>query len=145
LGASLEERRMKRTMKRAIKKTGLPHRIVIACLFVGVGLVGRVLAADVPTASSADISPDDSHLVYVGRFDHRDPAGPRCEWSASGVTARFRGTGIRVKLVDVGSGNDEFAVIVDHDASRVVHPGHIRRRGHPTFFKRTERIFCFPA
>jgi hypothetical protein len=107
-----------------MKKIGLPHRIVIACLFAGMGLAGRVLAADVPTSASADISPDDPRLVYVGRFDHRDPAGPRCEWSGSSATARFRGTGIRVRLADVGSGNDEFAVIVDHDGPRVIRPGH---------------------
>lgn len=74
-------------------------------------------------ASVGDIAPDDPRLVYVGRFDHRDPAGPRCEWPASSVTARFRGTGMQVELSDSGSGDDEFDVIVDHDTPRVVHPG----------------------
>jgi hypothetical protein len=106
-----------------MKRTRWPHRILIACLFAGTGLAACASAADVPPAPSAVISPDDPRLVYVGRFDHRDPAGPRCEWPASTVTARFRGTAIRIKVADVGSGNDDFEVIVDHDAPRVVHPG----------------------
>ncbi|GMV82750.1 MAG: hypothetical protein AMXMBFR7_39340 [Planctomycetota bacterium] len=31
-------------------------------------------------------------LTYIGRFDTRDPAGPRAAWSLSEVTFKFRGT-----------------------------------------------------
>lgn len=35
---------------------------------------------------------------YLGRFDWREPAGPRCEWSGCTLRARFRGTGIGLRL-----------------------------------------------
>ena len=37
-----------------------------------------------PAAEVVAIPPNDPHLKYVGRFDTRDPAGPRCEWPACG-------------------------------------------------------------
>jgi lysophospholipase L1-like esterase len=60
-------------------------------------------------------SPEDPHLLYTGRFDWRDPAGPRCEWSASSVDLRFRGPSIAIRLRD--SGSDDYELVVDQNPS----------------------------
>ena len=88
--------------------------LIAACLLV---LPGTARAADPLT-----IAPDDPKLCYVGRFDHRDPAGPRCEWPASSLTVRIRGTGLTFRLND--QGDDDFQVMVDGRADAVTHPGH---------------------
>lgn len=36
--------------------------------------------------------------TFVGRFDTRDPAGPRASWPGTRVLARFEGTAVAVKL-----------------------------------------------
>jgi hypothetical protein len=36
--------------------------------------------------------------LFVGRFDTRDPAGPRASWPGTRVLARFDGTAVSVKL-----------------------------------------------
>ena len=48
------------------------------------------------------ITPSDSHLRYVGRFDTHEAAGPRCSWSASTVIIKFRGTSLNAKMVELG-------------------------------------------
>jgi len=47
---------------------------------------------------------------YIGRFDTKDAAGPRCAWSGSSIVARFEGTALNAKL----KGNKDLVqVIVD--------------------------------
>jgi len=88
------------------------------------------------------ISPTDSRIVYVGRFDLSDGAGPTCEWSASEVRLRVHGASVvasiesdnpaRWEIVldgkDVGpltlkKGKDQYTIdlgqIRDHDLSLV--------------------------
>src|SRR3569623_680222 len=48
------------------------------------------------------ISPVDSHLRYVGRYDTHEAAGPRCSWSASTVTIRFQGTALNARIMELG-------------------------------------------
>ena len=71
-------------------------------------------------AKAAMIRPDDSHIEYVGRFDFRDPAGPRCAWPASDVTIRFRGRGLQVLLAEAGK--DEYQVVIDGKPTAVLRP-----------------------
>ena len=56
-------------------------------------------------------------IAYVGRFDTRDPAGPKCGWPGCRVIARFEGTEATVRLVDeMGAGEpgpSEWDVSVD--------------------------------
>lgn len=59
---------------------------------------GSTDAAALPVAVAAT----DPQVRYVGRFDFRDQAGPRCAWSASSIALKFQGTGANVKLRDNG-------------------------------------------
>jgi hypothetical protein len=47
-----------------------------------------------PTSSDTTTYPP----LFVGRFDTRDPAGPRASWPGTRVLARFDGTRVSVKL-----------------------------------------------
>jgi hypothetical protein len=64
------------------------------------------------------VSPTDPRLQYVGRFDTRDAAGPRCAWPASAVSLRFQGAALNVKISD--SNNDEYQVVVDGKPTAVL-------------------------
>jgi lysophospholipase L1-like esterase len=57
------------------------------------------------------IGATDPNIQYVGRFDTRDPSGPRCAWSNSMVRLKFTGTALNVKLADTGQ--NQWQVIVD--------------------------------
>jgi lysophospholipase L1-like esterase len=50
----------------------------------------------------------------IGRFDTRDPAGPRLAWPGTAITAAFTGTGLDVRLRDAGT--NFFAVAIDNRA-----------------------------
>lgn len=52
-----------------------------------------------------------SPVHYVGRFDRRDPAGPRFSWPGSAIVATFDGTGITATIKD--DGTNYFAVVID--------------------------------
>ena len=59
--------------------------MILACLALGV---------------LGTIAPDDSRIVYIGRFDWSDKAAPACEWSASEVRLRVHGASIVVTMDD---------------------------------------------
>jgi lysophospholipase L1-like esterase len=42
-------------------------------------------------------------IHYLGRFDTRDPAGPRFAWPGTAIAATFQGTGIQAILSDTGT------------------------------------------
>jgi lysophospholipase L1-like esterase len=73
-------------------------------------------------------SPDSGHeagtlptlstIHYLGRFDTRDPAGPRFAWPATAIAATFQGTGIQATLSDTGT--NYLVVVVDGGAPTVV-------------------------
>ena len=74
--------------------------------------------SDTTNETGADVAPDGGPtetIHFIGRFDTSDAAGPKFEWSASAVVARFTGTGIDVKLSD--GGNDLFEVVIDGTTS----------------------------
>ena len=77
----------------------------------------RVACADPPRVSAAGTDPA---IRYVGRFDTRDPAGPRCTWSASSVRIRFRGTALYAVLNE--QGDDLWQVELDGKAILVLAP-----------------------
>jgi hypothetical protein len=68
----------------------------------------------------APISPADSRIVYVGRFDQRDPAAPACQWPASEVRLRVRGPELRTTIEE--KGNDYWQVVVDGAPTQVIAP-----------------------
>ena len=75
-------------------------------------------------ASEADGGAPDAEPValatvhYLGRFDTRDPAGPRFAWPGTAIAATFRGTGIDITLSD--SGTSYLAVVIDGGPPTVV-------------------------
>jgi lysophospholipase L1-like esterase len=50
-------------------------------------------------------------IHLIGRFDTRDPNGPRFGWPGSQIRARFSGTGATLRLRD--SGADQLSVSID--------------------------------
>lgn len=65
-----------------------------------------------------EVSPTDPNIRLIGRFDRRDPAGPRCAWAGSSVIVRFQGTALNVLIKS--SGGDQFQVVVDGAPSSVL-------------------------
>jgi lysophospholipase L1-like esterase len=51
------------------------------------------------------------NILYVGRFNTSDPAGPRSAWSATTIKANFSGTGISANLYS--SGDNWYNVVID--------------------------------
>lgn len=70
------------------------------------------LAALLAYLALTAVSPVDPHVTYVGRFDTRDPRGPRCAWAGSEAAAAFDGTALGVRMRDTAT-EDYFAVEVD--------------------------------
>lgn len=77
-----------------------------------------MLAMLMPPA--APISPADSRIVYVGRFDRRQPAAPSCQWSASEVRLNVKGKSLIVRMEE--HGHDSWQLAVDGTASSVITP-----------------------
>jgi lysophospholipase L1-like esterase len=75
------------------------------------------LAQDV-VALPVGVSPTDSSIRYLGRFDRRDADGPRCAWSGSTIELKFLGTALNVRLKE--KGNDRFQVVVDGIRTKVI-------------------------
>ena len=50
-------------------------------------------------------------VLYIGRFDTSDAAGPKFAWSASTIKANFEGTGISTKIKSTG--DNWFNVVID--------------------------------
>jgi lysophospholipase L1-like esterase len=71
-------------------------------------------AAELPTK----IPPDDPNITLIGRFDKRDPAGPRCAWSGSSIRVKFSGAAANVLLKDAGA--DFVQVLIDEKPTRVL-------------------------
>ena len=64
--------------------------------------------------ASAPIAADEPMIVYVGRFDRRDPKAPACQWSASEVRLVVEGPSLRATLEE--KGKDFWEVVVDGKA-----------------------------
>ncbi|MBN8526211.1 MAG: GDSL family lipase, partial [Planctomycetes bacterium] len=60
----------------------------------------------------------DAKLLYSGRWDRSQPAGPRAEWPACTVRLRFEGTALNVALG--GAKDHAFQVVVDGKPTAVV-------------------------
>ncbi len=82
---------------------------------------GGTQSADVtkPTDDAGDGAPAVKTAPYhlIGRFDGSAAAGPRLSWSGTQVRARFKGTGLAMRLKDSGNGfgggSTRYAVVVD--------------------------------
>lgn len=72
-----------------------------------VGLVSRFPCTTTPTPTATP----NSGVLFIGRFDTRDSAGPQFAWSATTIKANFQGTEVRVKLTSTG--DNWINVIID--------------------------------
>lgn len=71
-----------------------------------------MLIAAVLFALTQAVVPANSPIVHlIGRFDLRDPAGPRCAWPGSAVEFRFEGKSFKAKLKE--DGHDYLDMVVD--------------------------------
>lgn len=61
----------------------------------------------IPTSGT----PVSNTVLYVGRFNTSDAAGPKSAWSATTIKANFTGTGISANLVSVG--DNWYNVVID--------------------------------
>ncbi len=59
----------------------------------------------------APLGTPNPNVLYVGRFNTSDPAGPRSAWSATTIKANFSGTGISANLYS--SGDNWYTVVID--------------------------------
>jgi lysophospholipase L1-like esterase len=66
-----------------------------------------------PKADGAPPAPP--AIRFVGRFDTRDPAGPRCSFSGCRIIADYTGTDVSVRLAETPgiTGSSELDVVVD--------------------------------
>lgn len=60
-----------------------------------------------------------SAVLYIGRFNTSDPAGPKSAWSATTIKANFSGTAISANLVSVG--DNWYNVVIDGVVKTPVH------------------------
>jgi hypothetical protein len=91
-------------------------RKVWQALWVMAFVLGGAVAAP---AENTPIPPSSPALRYVGRFDWRDPRGPRCAWAGSAVVVTFEGTGLDARIADTAT-EDFFEVIVDGRPTEVL-------------------------
>jgi hypothetical protein len=83
-------------------------------------LIGILLASAVcaPPILAAPVLATDPRIVYVGRFDFRN--GATCQWSASEVRLKVRGSTLAVSMV--AKGDDHWQVVVSGRATEVLTP-----------------------
>ena len=70
-------------------------------------------------ASPVEVAITRATVRTMGRFDFRDGAGPRSQWSAGAITLRFQGTDISAKIRDSG-GADYLQIVIDGKPTRVL-------------------------
>ena len=113
--------------------TSLVRRAIVAGLSLSFPLLASCTRADPPNAqvpagpaASQASAPADAAVEapiagprFVGRFDRTDPAAVRFAWPGSMVVARFKGTGIAVRLKD--DGKNFFQVLVDGEPKTILH------------------------
>ena len=81
------------------------------------GIFGWVaLAQNTPAPIEAEALPiavaaNDANVLYEGRFDGRDPIGPRAAWPSSAVALRFRGNDLNARIR--GGSSDRWQIEVD--------------------------------
>ena len=68
--------------------------------------------------STGVVTPYDRRIVYVGRWDNRDPYGPKGSWSAVEARVEVKGSGVQARIQD--SGSDWLQIEVDGRPTQAV-------------------------
>ncbi len=63
-------------------------------------------------SDAVTISPTDSKIQYVGRWNFSNPSVPWVAWQGSSIIVNFEGTGIAVDI-DAGTKTEQYRVIID--------------------------------
>ncbi|HEV3029974.1 MAG TPA: SGNH/GDSL hydrolase family protein [Planctomycetota bacterium] len=82
---------------------------LLLCLWTQVGPVDPL---------PVEVGPRDPAIRVIGRFDDRDPAGPRIAWAGSALALRFSGSAVNVLLRSTGA--DQFQVVLDGAPASVI-------------------------
>lgn len=83
-------------------------------------LLAPLLITLVPNVPIAVLTPADSRVVYVGRFDRTQPGVAVCQWSASEVRLRVVGSTLIARIDE--DGDDRIQVVVDGKSKQIVVP-----------------------
>ena len=94
---------------------------VMVCIWLCVIVppTGTRAEAEPPTLPTL-VSAADPDIQYVGRFDTRDSAGPRCSWPASAVRIRFNGAALNAVINE--QGENRWQVEIDGKPTIVLTP-----------------------
>ena len=95
------------------------HAGLLALLTAGAAGLAKTATAEDAAALPIEVAPKSANLRTIGRFDLRDAAGPRCQWSASAITLRFRGTDFNAKIRDSGDA-DRLQIVIDGKPTSVL-------------------------
>lgn len=66
------------------------------------------------------VAANDANIRYMGRWDFKDPAAPRCNWPGCSVQAKFSGPALQAKLNF--NGKDQFQIVIDGKPTGVLKP-----------------------
>lgn len=72
--------------------------------------------ADASNGDDVDEGPK-AEMHFIGRFDNRDPLGPRFSWAGSRIRTRFDGTGVAIKLSEISGNGDPDRLDVSIDGA----------------------------
>ncbi len=145
-----------------IVRTGLRRASNVTLgLFIAAGCTGAFAADQVvpqllvvkngAAQLPVQVNPYNREIRYRGRWDVRQKAGPRCQWSDAGFQFRFKGSSANVVINDLGTSN-MFEVVVDGKPASVIEDAHgqhtyqvcsFARPGvhNIALYKRTEAFF----
>jgi peptidoglycan/LPS O-acetylase OafA/YrhL len=102
----------------AARKGFVPAAIALATFAATVAVLRTAAARRSAVLGVSAVTLADSPVHLSGRFDFRDPAGPRFAWPGTSVAASFDGTGLDMRLRD--SGTSFLSVRVDGEAPVVL-------------------------
>jgi lysophospholipase L1-like esterase len=92
--------------------------ILVILLAIGTAGLAKTAAAQDAAALPVEVGITSANVRTMGRFDWREAAGPRCQWSASAITLRFQGTEVNAKIRD--SNNDILEIVIDGKPTSVL-------------------------
>jgi peptidoglycan/LPS O-acetylase OafA/YrhL len=81
----------------------VPAALAVASLGVVVTVLRTAAARRTEVLGLSAATPADAPVRLVGRFDFRDPEGPRFAWPGTAIAVSFDGTGLDMRLKDYGA------------------------------------------
>jgi lysophospholipase L1-like esterase len=101
-----------------LRRCRIFHSSLVLALLLSTLQACAALDNTAAAALPVSISSSDSRIIWQGRFDTRDPNGPRCAWPVSSVVLRFKGNALNAVINE--QGNDLYDVIMDNSKPTVL-------------------------